>query len=443
MKTTGFNVTATILLVAILAGFVTAQPANADERTDARIEKLEDTLKALQSELSELKTEQSTQPAKTSGSLSQSQIDQMVTKAIDLRTADLGGTPEWVQNIKLFGDFRYRHEQINNDADSEQRDRNRIRARIGLKARINDEFDAIFRLASGSSDTPTSTNQSLGDETRDSFSSKDVWLDWAYFDYHPESMPGLNIYGGKMKQPFYAVGKNELIWDGDLSPEGVVAAQSFSLSDSTTLTVNGGGFWLRERSGDADTSMWGLQSYAKHKLSPDMHILGGASYYDMGNIKDRSDLGGVSLNGNTNNGSGGYQYDYNMIEGFAEVGFPIMDLPSAVFGSYVENTAAPSKQNEAYFIGARFNKVSSTPGSWQFGYNWREVDTDAVFGGLTDSDVFLGGTGGRGHEIGFKYQLLKDVQASLSYFITERDDRSNASRKDNINVLHADLIFKF
>ncbi len=441
MEKNCWSVLVKTVLIVMVAAFMAPRPAHAQADADSRIERLEAALKAMQGELAQLKAEHARDAARPAPVVNQKKIDEMVTKAMDEKK--VGTVPLWVNSMKFFGDLRYRHEQINNDAASEQRDRNRIRARIGLKAKINDEFDAIFRLASGSSDTPTSTNQSLGDEGRDSFSSKDIWLDWAYFDWHPDSTPGLNVYGGKMKQPFYKVGKNELMWDGDVSPEGIVAKYAFNLAADTTATITGGGMWLRERSGDADTSLWGIQAYAKHNLGNGKHLLGGASYYDLGNIEDRSDLSGVSLNGNTDNGSGGYRYDFNMVEGFVEYGFPIMDMPSAVFASYMENTAAPSKQNEAYFIGARLNKVSSKPGSWQFGYNYREVDPDAVFGGLTDSDVFLGGTGGRGHELGFKYQLHKDVQGALTYFITERDDRSVAGRKDNINLLHADLIFKF
>ncbi len=442
MKENCWSILTKVLVVTIVLGFIAPTAAYAQGDANARIERLEASLKALQGELAQLKAERPRDAGIAGATIDQKKIDEMVTKAIDSK--GVGGAPAWVNNIKLFGDFRYRHEQIDNDAASEQRDRNRIRARIGLKATINDEFDAIFRIASGSSDTPTSTNQSLGDEDRDSFSSKDIWLDWAYFDWHPDSTPGLNVYGGKMKQPFYSVGKNELMWDGDVSPEGIVAKYTFNLTEDTTAAITGGGMWLRERSGGADTSLWGLQAYAKHNLGNGTHLLGGASYYDFGNIRNRSDLSGFSsLNGNTNNGAGGYKYDFNMVEGFVEYGFPIMDLPSAVFASYMENTSAPSKQNEAYLIGARLNKTSSKPGSWQFGYSYREVAADAVFGGLTDSDVFLGGTGGRGHELGFKYQLQKNVQAGLSYFITERDDRDVAGQKDNINLLQADLIFKF
>ena len=48
-----------------------------------------------------------------------------------------------------------------------------------------------------------------------------MWIDLAYFDWHPERVEGLNVIGGKMENPFYAPGKTELLWDGDLRPEGV------------------------------------------------------------------------------------------------------------------------------------------------------------------------------------------------------------------------------
>jgi hypothetical protein len=49
--------------------------------------------------------------------------------------------------------------------------------------------------------------------------------------------------------------------------------------------------------------------------------------------------------------------------------------------------------------------------------------------------------------LGFKYQLAKNIQAGLTYFINERDrrtsDASGGSGSQNFNRLQADLIFKF
>jgi hypothetical protein len=366
-------------------------------------------------------------------------IEQVQEKAEKKEASALPDSIKWIENIKWSGDLRYRHESIDDDTATTTRDRNRIRARLKMEAVVNDEWDAIFRLASGSSDSPTSTNHTLGDSSAgdDAFSSKDIWLDWAYADYHPEAMPGLNILAGKMSNPFYKVGKNQLIFDGDLSPEGGAATYAWNLNDSTSAKLTGGAYWLSERSTDADASIFGIQGLLKHKLTKDNHILGGASYYGFGNIQGKT-LAGVSSKGNSTTG-GVYDNDYDILEGFGEYGFKIGKVPAAVFGSYVNNTGASNSEDTAWIIGVKYNKAKE-PGSWEISYNYRDVEKDAVVGGLNDSDFIGGGTDGKGHVVGFKYQVSKNVQAALHYFMNEKNVSSTG---DDYGLLQADLIFKF
>ena len=344
---------------------------------------------------------------------------------------------KWIDKIKWSGDFRYRHETIDDDSGSTDRDRNRIRARLKMEAEVNDEWDAIVRLASGSSDSPTSTNHTLGDSSDDSFSSKEIWLDQAYASYHPESMPGLNILAGKMGNPFYTVAKNQLIYDGDVSPEGGAATYKWNLDDSTSAQVTGGAFWLRERSSDADTSIFGAQGLLKHELSGDSHILGGVSYYDFGNIQGKA-LAGISSKGNSITG-GVYDNDYDILEGFSEYGFMIGEVPSVIYGSYLRNMVASNSGDTAWMVGAKYNKAKD-PGSWEASYNYRDVQRDAVVGGLNDSDFIGGGTDGSGHVFGFKYQLAKNVQADVLYYLNEKN---SSTSEDDYQMLQANLVFKF
>ncbi len=386
-------------------------------------------LQQMQQQLEQLEASQKAQEQK---------VDEKILKAVESK--QIGALPDslkWAENIKWSGDLRYRHELIDDDTATTKRNRNRIRARLKMKAKINDEWDATIRLATGSSDSPTSTNQTLGDSSSDSFSSKEFWLDQAYANYHPAWKPGLNILLGKMGNPFYKVGKNQLIFDGDLSLEGGAASYKWNLDDSTSAKLTGGSFWLRERSTDADTSLFGIQGLLKHKLSKDSHILGGISYYDFGNIKGKS-LSGVSAKGNTTSG-GLYVNDYDIVESFGEYGFKIGDVPATVVGTYINNTGASTSEDTAWLIGAKYNKAKK-PGSWEVSYNYRDVEKDAVVGGLCDSDFIGGGTDGTGHVFGFKYQLAKNVQAGLHYFMNEKNA---SSTKDDFRLLQADLIFKF
>jgi len=161
-----------------------------------------------------------------------------------------------IENVKISGDLRYRHEHTDEeDASNPGRwengfDRDRIRARLMFEAIINNEWDVAFRIASGNDRSPASANQDL----EDAFSQKNFWLDLAYFDWHPASVEALSVTGGKIKNPFYTVGKNQLIWDTDLNPEGIAARIHKPLSNGDQLFVNGGGFWVDESSSGADTS---------------------------------------------------------------------------------------------------------------------------------------------------------------------------------------------
>jgi len=352
---------------------------------------------------------------------------------------------KWAEKVKISGDLRYRHERIDEEQTGsgvrwkDGRDRNRIRARLMIEAIVNDDWGLAFRLASGSAD-PVSTNQTM----EDSFSSKDLWLDLAYFDWHPQSLKGTNVFGGKIKNPFYKVGGNQLIWDSDLNPEGIAAKFTIPLTDKTDLHINGGGFWVDENSSGVDTSLWGLQGYVKHPVGKSDYVLGGVSYFDYGNIQGRGDLKSTwsssnSFYGNTTS-SGNFASDYDIFEAFAEYGTKIMGLPFTVHGNWAKNLVASSSKDTAWLIGGKFNKAKN-PGSWEVGYNYRELEADSVLGAFTDSDFIGGGTDGKGHQFGFTYQLAKNLQACATYFHNEKD--ATSGRSLDYRRLQLDLKLKF
>ena len=144
-----------------------------------------------------------------------------------------------------------------------------------------------------------------------------------------------------------------------------------------------------------------------------------------GNIEDQNDLqtvwNGKSKSnsfGNTLTSSRNYKYSFDVVEGFAEYGTKIADYPIAVYGDVACNTDAPSSKSNAWLIGATFNKAKD-PGSWQFSYNYRDIESDAVVGQFSDSDFDGGGTNARGHWFNFTYQLAKNFQGALTYFLDE------------------------
>jgi len=394
-------------------------------------------------ELSELKQQVETQ----NKTLSQLQRRIAGLEAKGKEGAGLPDSIKWIENIKMSGDFRYRHDHLDikksNGRWADGVDRNRIRARLMLEAIINDEWDVAFRIASGSDKSPVSTNQDL----EDAFSKKDLWLDLAYFTWHPAAHEELRVFGGKMKNAFYRAGKNQLIFDSDLNPEGLAVQHVTPLSEVDQLFLNGGGFWVDEFSGGVDTSLWGAQAYLKHTIGNPDYLITGASYYDYGNLEGRGALSSTyssieTFFGNANTGADGvYSSDYDIFEAFGEYGFEYCGRPLAVFGSWARNLVASTSQDTGWLIGGKLNKAKE-PGSWELSYDYRNLEADAVVGGFTESDFFGSFTNSKGHKFGFKYQLAKNLQAGLIYYHLE-DIRSSSSLVRDYRRLQTDLIFKF
>jgi hypothetical protein len=419
-----------LVSLAILALLLPDAKAKAEELGD-----LKKQVSELQNRITQLEQQQKQKEA----SLTE-KIDELAKEKT--APAALPESLKWVEKVKISGDLRYRHDHLDaqlSPGDWENGiDRDRIRARLMLEAMINSQWDAIFRIATGSDKSPISTNQDL----EDGFSKKDIWLDLAYFNWHPAAADGLNVLGGKMMNPFYKVGKNEMIWDGDLNPEGIAGQISRPLNGADRLFFNGGGFWVDENSSGADTSLWGAQTYIKRDLGDSDYLLGGAGYLDYGNLQGRSDLkstwGSSDFFGNTSSG-GLYASDYDIFEAFGEYGFKCVGMPMAVFGSWVQNLVASTSEDTGWLFGAKLNKAKD-PGSWELSYDYRELDADAIVGGFAESDFLESTTNSKGHKFGFAYQVAKNLQSGLTYYHAE--DTSGARNLDSRRLL-ADLVLKF
>lgn len=401
-------------------------------------------LEKLQQRISELEAKQENQ---------QKQVRQISVRQETVETD--AKLPGWLDRIKFGGDFRYRHQSDWSESSgthSTDRHRNRIRFRFKMDAEVNDETSVHMRLATGDDDNPASTNSTLDG----GFSSKNIWLDQAYLKYQPKEFPDAVLFAGKMPNPFYSVGGNELIWDGDVTPEGGAIKYNKVLNDSLELLFSGGGFWVEEEGSiDTDQSMWAVQGYAKYKLHDqrDTYVLAGASYYDFARTGNReviyqSDTTSSSFKnafGNTFYTSGTtayYTYDYNLVEGFAELGTTVMDRPVTLYYDHVINAAASVPQDTAWLLGFNINKLTE-PGDWSFGYDYREVQADAVIGLFNSSDFAGGRTNSRGHRFGISYLLKENMTAALNYYCTQRASSAFALPEDYVNTLQLDFKLKF
>jgi Putative porin len=408
---------------------------------------VEEQLAAMRQTLHRQQMEINTLKAQDSGGVDAADQHEAILKMIrsELKLTPLPESWGWIKRWRLYGDLRYRHEWINDGRlvdDRRDRNRHRVRLRVGALVDVNDEWNVGFQIATGNQN-PTSTNETL----EDWFRSEDVWWDLFYFQYEPKWASGLKVIGGKMKNPFYKVNKSDLIWDGDLRPEGLAVQYKTALSDDVTLYAAGGGFYLQEDIGGSttDQSLWGAQVYAKMKLAEKSYVLAGISYYDYANVENQR-LGPDGAVGNTNAG-GYYLMDYNIVNPFVEVGLPVGKLPLKLYADFAVNASAQSSaafsdNDFAWLIGAQLGKCKK-PGSWQVRYDYRAVEPDSVIGVFSDSDSWGGGTNGSGHRISLGYQVAKNVQVAATYFCDEAPEYTRAADEEFYHRLQVDLKLKF
>jgi len=335
-------------------------------------------------------------------------------------------------DVKINGSLRYRHEYMDLENDDGARNRNRVQAKIGLKAQANDQVDLGFALVSGGAGA-TSTNQTLDG----AFSTKGLMLDLAYFNYHPNAVEGLNVLGGKYKNPFYVPQKTELVWDGDLRFEGLGVTYKMDKDRFEPFGV-AGLYWIDEvhaaANNDAeDQLLLGIQGGVKFNFeiaSSDAYVKGGLGYFGFMNsdVKD----GGL---GQVDPDDG-----YTVIDFIAEFGMKVSDIPFSVFFDLAMNTAADD-EDLGWLFGVQLGKAKEK-GSWDVRLNYRDEGEQVMPMGLVDSDIFDGARAGSGIEIGANYALAEHTTTGLTIF-SATIGQDEAMAKEDITRIQLDIKFKF
>jgi len=169
--------------------------------------------------------------------------------------------PSWVQRFKMSGDARVRFERdifargnantgdfpdfnaINTNKPfdrnfvdpanerylnvDQNRTRFRLKARLGTVADIGSGFSAELRLASGDTNTPVSTSQTLG-ATGGVFSKYQVWIDRVAIRY--QALNGaLAVQLGRFENPFFGT---VLLWSQEINFDGLAVQGAVQATES-------------------------------------------------------------------------------------------------------------------------------------------------------------------------------------------------------------------
>ncbi|MBC3234913.1 MULTISPECIES: putative porin [Pseudomonas] len=401
----------------------------------------------LQSELAKDQKEQ--QIARQAQQETNEQIAATAKKTNELSSFDQ--KLAWAAKTQLKGDVRFRHETIKIDGTpnngGKDKDRERIRARLGAFTEINSQVDTGIRVATGSSDDARSTNQDLDGY----FNKKSIWLDLGYIDYHPTQIKNLHVIGGKMLQPWVSMG--DVIWDSDINPEGLALTYKYPLGSSAELFGSLGNYSLKDNvNGDGvqfrnDLRMTAGQLGSRFSLTDNLKLTLGGSVYAFQNDEDSrcptttgTTPGCLTPSETVANTTAGNASEYRLYEGFSQVDIGGLAVPLSFYGQYVQNTKATDKDKDtAWLLGAK-SKVFG----FNLDYNYRDVQRYAVVGAFTDSDFAGGFTGARGHKFKVGYDIDKNFAIGATYFLTKADYASATGYRDaNANTLQLDAEAKF
>lgn len=330
-----------------------------------------------------------------------------------------------MQRLALFGDFRLRLEGDWNRPDGQDdRQRVRLRLRLGANYQITDELLVGGRIVTGSREDSRSSHVTFGD----GFEDLEISLDRAFITYRPLSLEGLYLTAGKFNQPIY---RNpvygELVWDADVNPEGFVVGYSFPGGGALErLDLMLGPYILLEDSDADDVWLLAMQATGHFRLAEDLKMTTAVGYDLYGDPVPGGNL--RLLNKNAGNavvdtdGDGmadAFVSDFGILNVIAAVTYTGWRMPLTLSGEYMRNTLANNDRDQGWALGASLGSDQSK-GDWRFYYQWQVIEQDAVFSAVAQDDFPLT-SNFRGHVFGGNYQFTDNIGLHLWTLVAGSD----------------------
>jgi hypothetical protein len=415
--------------------------------------------------------------------------EEVIAQAKAERWAQPNSLPEWLDRISLEGDLLLRYEgdrfgagntpvltyNAINGTDltntTQDTDRLRYRARIDLLARITEAWSAGFRLASGDTNNPVATLQTLGTYAE----RGPVTIDRAYARWDPNER--FTLSGGRMPNPYF---HTDLVWDIDLGFEGAYASYRPRLSDRLEGFVTAGAYILQYQSPTPTTPspknkyLVGLQAGIDWATGDRSKLRAAISYYDYKNV---SGIPNPTLysqiydwtaplfrqKGNTvfniDNDANPMTNKFALASKFQIVNLTAkLDLKHfdpfeiRLIGDFAKNIGFDQAEirartgltidsdTTAWRAGLAFGKLEINGWKdWQVFADYRHLGADSVLDAFTDSEFYLGGTNVKGYTVGGLLGLDRNVWLRLRWMSGDEIQGPPLA----IDVLQFDLNVRF
>lgn len=253
------------------------------------------------------------------------------------------------------------------------------RGRIAATYAANDAVTIGVRLVTGDPDDPNSSDVQLSNFDDD----LQVSLDQAYVRLNFDD---LSLFAGKMPQPF---ARTDLVWDGDVSPQGVSAMYRHRFDSGSALRANGLFFIIDESIAGPDSTMSGVQLGYDAPGFGDLGFNVSAAYYDyrLGSLAG-ADLGDFRTN--LRNPDGSYLSDFELGDIIVSAAWTGAGdrWPVRLTADYVHNFGARTDQDTGYSIDLAAGRASK-PHDWRLTYGYALAETDSVFAAFSHDNLAL------------------------------------------------------
>lgn len=392
--------------------------------------------------------------------------------------AEGAGTPPVGASIldgwEFYGDFRLRYELFSyrHDPYGQHRENRygfRYRLRLGFEKELSDALSFGMRFTTGG--TPSESvhrgaNQTLG--RQDDFDYDPFRINQAYIRWRLPETHGLEttLVAGKIANPFiWKHGKDAVIWDHDVSPEGGALLFRYPIDERSNLFANVGYFIDDENETDSDPKLIAAQLGGTTELGAVELGLRGSMYWwsslDSAFVVRSEQFGNLPT---------AYQGGKSRIGDLtAFIGTELSaDWPVAVFGRYARNFTADSgfctgrNVSPIECAGAPFSGASSVGAeddAWslglelgssqivKLGFSYFYIEANAVMSMFTDSDLLDGFTNRRGWVVYGGRQLTPNTEFKFAYYQSKYIERGGAFFRSTSfsprSRLQTDIFFTF
>lgn len=435
-------------------------------------------------------------------------VASVIKQAKDEKWGVPAALPDWLSRVRVYGDVTVRgqadmlpsdnsvnellnYEVINTaggigkTADpfmntTENSDRMRLRARLGVEADLTPDWTAGMRLSSGSLTDPGSESQTLGTYSeRYAVAFDEAYIRW---DARPTGqLAWMTAEGGRILNPWFA--PTELVYARDLTFEGVADTWRFGFGKSTQpdqslMYLTAGAFPMLDEPTDPPENKWMVGGQIGTNLrwaDGEQHLRFAAAYYDFLDVTGEKNATDSTLLNYTAPAFIRYGNSYFDISNIADIDptanlfalaahFRLVDLAATyelavgsrefvVNGEAVRNIGynlaqvealtgqtMPKPENVGYVAEIGYGDPTvQNRWDWRTRLGYRYVRRDAVLDAWTDADFREGGTNDEGYYFWTELGLARNVWARLRYMSANEVD----GPRYGLDIVQVDLNTSF